>query len=106
MYIDERPKSIGNIVGFINGTKPGSTIKQHNRIFEGCDESHVFLCAIKSIDVGEYLFICYNLTQVVTNMVTMGVVHLTIYPTFNYWIQYLMYVLVLYCSNFIKIFYI
>ena len=34
MYMDGRPKTTGNIVGFINSTQPGSTLKQPNCIFE------------------------------------------------------------------------
>ena len=82
LYIDRRPKITGNIVGFINSTQPGSIIKQPNCIFEGCEGNRVFVCAIKSIAAGEELLISYNLNRVDTNMVTMGVVHLTIYPTF------------------------
>ena len=78
LYIDERPKTTGNIVGFINSTQSGSTLKQPNCIFELHEGNHVFVCAIKSIVVGEELLINYNLNQVDTNTVTMGVVHLTI----------------------------
>ena len=82
LYINGRPKEIENIVGFINNTQPGSTLKQPGYIFEGCDKNCVFVCAIKSIVVGEKLLINYNLNWVDTNMVTMDVVHPTIYPTF------------------------
>ena len=82
MYMDRRPKITGNIVGFINSTQPGSTIKQPNCIFEGREGNHVFVCAIKSIVLGVDLLINYNLNRVDTNIVTMGVVHLTSYPTF------------------------
>ena len=83
LYIDGRPKVIGNIVGFINSTQVGSIIKQPNCIFEGREGNHVFVCSIKSIVVKEELLINYNLNQIDTNTVTMGVVHLTIYSTFN-----------------------
>ena len=82
MYIDGGPKATGNIVGFINSTQAWSTLKKLNCIFEGHEGNRVFVCAIKSIDTGEGLLINYNLNQVDTNTVTMGVVHLTIYPTF------------------------
>ena len=82
MYIDRRPKKTGNIAGFINSTYTGSTHKQPNCIFEGCEGNRVSVCAIKSIVAGEELFINYNLNQVDTNTVTMDVVHPTIYPTF------------------------
>ena len=61
LYIDGRPKATGNIVGFINSTQPGSTIKQPNYIFERHEGNHVFVCAIKSIAAGEELVINYNL---------------------------------------------
>jgi hypothetical protein len=35
MYIDGRPKTSGNIAGLINSTRPGTTRKQPNCIFEG-----------------------------------------------------------------------
>ena len=82
LYINGRPKATGNIVGFINSSQPGSAFKKPNCIFEGREGNHVFVCTIKSIDVGEELLINYNLNQVDINMVTMGVVHLTSYPTF------------------------
>ena len=49
LYIDERPKKTENIVGFINSTQPGSTLKKLNCIFEGREGNRVFVCAIKSI---------------------------------------------------------
>ena len=83
IYIDGRPKEIGNIAGFINSTWPGSTIKKPNCIFEAHEGNHVFICAIKSIRVGEELLIDYNLNRIDTNEATiMGVVH-TIKPTSN-----------------------
>ena len=78
LYIDGRPKSTRNIAGFINNTQPGSTLKQPNCIFEGCEGNHVFVCAIKSRAVGEEFLKNYNLNRVYTNTVTMEVVHLTI----------------------------
>ena len=83
IYIDGRPKATGNIVGFINSTRPGSTIKQPNCIFEAREGNRVFICAIKSIRAGEELLIDYNLNRIDTNEATiMGVVH-TIKPTSN-----------------------
>ena len=86
LYIKEMPKAIGNIVGFINNTKLGFIIKQPKWIFEGHEGNHVFVCDIKSIVAGEEMLINYNLNRIDTNTITMGVVHLTIYPTFNYWV--------------------
>ena len=82
LYIDGRQKITGNITGFINSTQPGSTLKQPNCIFEKREGNRVFVCAIKSIADGEELLINYNLNWVDTNMVSMDVVHPTIYPTF------------------------
>ena len=82
LYIDRRPKTTRNIAGFINSTQLGYTLKQTNCIFEGHEGNRVFVCAIKSIVAWEQLFISYNLNRVDTNKVTMGLVHLRIYPTF------------------------
>ena len=78
MYMDGRPKTIDNIAGFINSTQPRSTLKQPNCIFESCEGNRVFVCAIKSIVVGEELLIDYNLNRVDTNNVSMVVVQKTI----------------------------
>jgi hypothetical protein len=43
MYIDGRPKSIGNIPGFINSTRPLETTKKPNCIFEGRKGNHIFV---------------------------------------------------------------
>ena len=53
MYMDGRPKTTGNIVGFINSTQARSTLKQPNYIFESREENRVFVCAIKSIAAGK-----------------------------------------------------
>ena len=82
LYINRRPKITGNIARFINNTQPRSTLKQPNCIFESCEGDCVFLCAIKSIVVGEELLINYNLNHVDTNTVSMVVVHPITYPTF------------------------
>ena len=78
MYRDGRPKTTGNIAGFINSTQPGSTLKQPSCIFESCEGNRVFVCAIKSIAPGEELLIDYNLNRVDTNNVSMVVVQQTI----------------------------
>ena len=49
LYIDGRTKKTKNIAGFINNTKPGSTLKQPNCIFEGREGNYVFVCVIKSL---------------------------------------------------------
>ena len=61
LYIDERPKKTCNIVGFINSTQLGSTLKQPNCIFKIREGNCVFVCAIKSIVFGEEMLINYNL---------------------------------------------
>ena len=78
MYIEGRAKTTENIAGFINNTQPGSTLKQPNCIFEAHEGNHVFVCAIKSIFAREEFLINYNLNRIDTNVVIMGVVHLTI----------------------------
>ena len=61
MYIDGRPKSTGNIVGFINSTQPMETTKKSNCIFEGHEGNRIFVCATKTIVPGEEMLIDYNL---------------------------------------------
>ena len=77
------PKATRNIAGIINSTQPRSTLKQPSYIFEGHEANRVFVCGIKLTAIGEEILINYNLNRVDTNIVTMGVVHLTIYPIFN-----------------------
>ena len=57
MYIDGRPKEIGNIASFINSTWPTITNKWPNCIFEGHEGNRIFLCVIKSIVAGKELLI-------------------------------------------------
>jgi len=64
MYIDGRPKASGNIVGFINSTRPVTTTKQLNCEFEGREEHRIFVCATKIILPGEELLIDYNLNRI------------------------------------------
>ena len=78
LYMDGRPKTTSNILGFINSIQPRSTPKQPNCIFASCEGNSVFVCAIKSIVVGEELLIDYNLNRVDTNNVSMVVVQKTI----------------------------
>ena len=61
MYIDGRPKATGNIVGFINSTRPVATTKKLNFIFEACEGNCIFVCATKKIVPSEELLIDYNL---------------------------------------------
>ena len=58
IYIDGRPKAMGNIAGFINSTRPAT--KRPNCVFEGREGNRVLVCAIKSIVAGEELLIDYN----------------------------------------------
>ena len=53
MYIDGRPKASENIAGFINSTRPVTTIKQPNCEFEGREEHRIFVCAAETILPGE-----------------------------------------------------
>ena len=78
LYMDRRPKTTGNIAGFINNTQPRSTLKQPNCILDLHEGNHVFVCAIKSIATSEELLIDYNLNRVDTNNVSMVVVQQTI----------------------------
>ena len=60
------PKATGNSAGFINSSRPMSTNKLANCIFEAHEGNHDFLYVIKSISVGEELLIDYNLNRVDT----------------------------------------
>ena len=79
MYIDGRPKEIRNIAGFINSMCLESTNKWPNCIFEVREGSHVFVCAIKSISLGEELLIDYNLNHIDINKDSIMGLVITIY---------------------------
>ena len=64
MYIDGRPKASGNIAGLINSTRPGTTRKEPNCIFEEHEGNMIFVCVVKTIMVGEELLVNYNLNRV------------------------------------------
>lgn len=64
IYIDGRPKASGNVPGFINSSRPGSTNKLPNCAFEERDGNKVVVVAIKSIVGGKDLLINYNLNRV------------------------------------------
>jgi hypothetical protein len=66
IYIDGSPKASGNITGFINSTRPGTTKKQPNFIYERREENRVVLCAIKKIALGEELLVDYHLNRIET----------------------------------------
>jgi hypothetical protein len=66
IYIDGRPKASGNIIGFINNTRPEKKNKQPNCIYEGHEENQVVLCAIKNISPGEALLVDYHLNRIET----------------------------------------
>ena len=72
MWIDGRPKLVGNIVVFINSTQPRSTNKKMYFIFEVHEGNHVFISVIKLISVGEELLINYNLNHIGTNILTIA----------------------------------
>ena len=90
MYIEGRPKATGNIVGFINSTQPGSTIKKLNCIFKAREGNCVFVCAIKSIVIGEELLINYNMNRVDTNTISMVmVVDFSLAYNYNFLLNFL-----------------
>ena len=82
LYIEGRKKTTGNIAGFINSTQPKSTLNKPNCMFKSREGNHVFVCSTKSIVASEEMLINYNLNCADTNMVSMVVIHPTIYPTF------------------------
>jgi len=55
MYIDGILKNSGNIVRLINSTRPETTRKQPNCIFEGHEGNKIFVCAVKTVAAGEEL---------------------------------------------------
>ena len=57
IHIDGRPKALRNIVGFIKTTWPKTTKKPPNYVFKGHEGNWVVVCAIKSLDLGESLYI-------------------------------------------------
>jgi hypothetical protein len=73
IYIDGRPKAIGNITGFINSTRPVEKTKKPNFIFAGHEGNHTFVCATKTIVPGEELLIDYNLNRIYGGGAAMGV---------------------------------
>ena len=63
MYIDGNPKASRNITRFINSTRPGTTHKLPNCLFEGHEGNCVLVCATKTIAAGEEFFIDYGLNR-------------------------------------------
>jgi hypothetical protein len=61
VYTDKRPKETRDIARFIKNTRLATTNKKTNCVFEWHEGNCVFICAIKSIVVGEELSIDYNL---------------------------------------------
>jgi hypothetical protein len=49
IYIDGRPKYFDNIIGFLNNTRPGTTNKQLNCIYEGFKENRLVLVSFKPV---------------------------------------------------------
>jgi hypothetical protein len=56
-----------------------TTNKNPNWIFEGHEGNCVFVCAIKSIVVGEELLIDYNLNRIDTYIAIMEEIHILFY---------------------------
>ena len=73
MYSDGRPKATGNNVGFTNSTRLVATTKKLNCIFEACEGNCIFICATKTIVLGEELLIDYNLNRIDGGGATMGI---------------------------------
>jgi hypothetical protein len=67
IYIDGRPKASGNIAGFINNTRPRTTNKQPNCIYEGRKGNRVVMCTIKKIAPEEELLVDYHLNRIETS---------------------------------------
>jgi hypothetical protein len=63
VYIDGRPKESGNIEGLINNTRPRTTRKKPNCIFEGHEGNRKFICVVKTIVVGEELLVDYDFNR-------------------------------------------
>ena len=81
MYIDGRPKASGNISGLINSTRPGTTIKEPNFIFEEREGNRIFVCAVKTITAGEELLVDYNLNRVDPGMSSFSMVQNLFHPS-------------------------
>ena len=64
MYIDGRPKASENVARFVNSTQLVTTTKKLNCEFKGCKEHRIFVCATKTILLGEELLINYNLNRI------------------------------------------
>ena len=90
MYINGRPKAVGNISRFINSTRLATTNKQPNCIFEGHEGNNVFVCDIKSIAAREELIIDYNSNRKDTNFAIMGVICILFFPTRKQCLLYVM----------------
>ena len=80
MYIDGRPKALGNIAGLINSTRHGTTRKEPNCIFEEPEHNRIFLCAVKTITTGEELLVDYNLNRVDPRISSFSTVQNPLYP--------------------------
>jgi hypothetical protein len=73
MYIDGRPKASRIITGFIKYTRHGKARNQPNCVFEGHEGNKIFVCAAKTIVVGEEFLIDYDLNRIDGSTVIMGV---------------------------------
>ena len=80
MYIDGRPKALGNIAGLINSTRPGTTRKEPNCIFEEREGNRIFVCAVKTIMTGKELLVDYNLNRVDPGTSSFATVQNPLYP--------------------------
>jgi hypothetical protein len=87
VYIDGRPKASGNIAGLINSTRPGTTRKEPNCIFEEREGNRIFVCAVKTITAGEELLIDYNLNRVDPGTSSFATVQKPLYPNLKLFVK-------------------
>jgi hypothetical protein len=80
MYIDGRPKALGNIADLINNTRPETTRKEPKFIFEESEGNRIFVSAVKTIMTGEELLVDYNLNRVDLGMSSFATVQNPLYP--------------------------
>jgi hypothetical protein len=73
MYIDGSPKALGNIAGLMKSTRPGTTRKHPNCIFEEREGNRIVICTVKTIVSGEDLLINYDLNRIDGSTAIMGV---------------------------------
>ena len=78
--INSNTKASRNIAGLINSTRPGTTRKEPNCIFEEREGNRIFVCAVKTIMAGKELLIDYNLNRVDPGTSSSSTVQKPLYP--------------------------